>query len=307
MNEKIIHTTDYKNHFWNALRGREHSAAVFGEGRDIQTGGYVLPTASEGSYDRAIRKESLFRNIATVVRAYGGSERIFAKDCEDLAAWVPEGESIPLANGMEDFTKHSVDSHKLAAFVKLDNDFIRDAAFDFEGYLTGRMAKCFARAEDSGFLTGDGIDQPTGLLHTEKGAETGVTTSVLTYDDIVKLYFSVKPEYRRNGVWLMNDETALTLRTVKDGNGNYLWNHSSDTILGKRVEISEYMHSVENGKAPILFGDFRYYWIVLRSPVTVKRITELYVRYDQTGYLAIEFLDGKLIRREAVKALRIVA
>ena len=39
MNEKIIHTTDYKNHFWNALRGREHSAAVFGEGRDIQTGG----------------------------------------------------------------------------------------------------------------------------------------------------------------------------------------------------------------------------------------------------------------------------
>ena len=103
----------------------------------------------------------------------------------------------------------------------------------------------------------------------------------------------------------MNDETALTLRTLKDNNGNYLWDHGSDTILGKPVEISEYMPNVENGKTPILFGDFRYYWIVLRSPVTVKRITELYVRYDQTGYLAIEFLDGKLIRREAVKTLRI--
>ena len=123
----------------------------------------------------------------------------------------------------------------------------------------------------------------------------------------MKLYFSVKPEYHRNGVWLMNDETALTLRTLKDNNGNYLWDHSSDTILGKPVEICEYMPSVENGKAPVLFGDFRYYWIILRSPVTVKRITELYVRYDQTGYLAIEFLDGKIIRREAVKALRIVA
>ena len=73
------------------------------------------------------------------------------------------------------------------------------------------------------------------------------------------------------------------------------------------MEICEYMPNTENGKAPVPFGDFRYYWIVLRSPVTVKRITELYVRYDQTGYLAIEFLDGKLIRREAVKALRIVA
>ena len=44
----------------------------------------------------------------------------------------------------------------------------------------------------------------------------GITTAALTYDDVIGLYFSLKPEYRENGVWLMNDKTTLALRTMKD-------------------------------------------------------------------------------------------
>jgi len=36
----------------------------------------------------------------------------------------------------------------------------------------------------------------------------------------------------------MNDETAFYLRTLKDDDGNYLWNSNSDTIFGKEVIIS---------------------------------------------------------------------
>jgi HK97 family phage major capsid protein len=62
-----------------------------------------------------------------------------------------------------------------------------------------------------------------------------------------KLYFSVKPEYRKNGVWLMNDETALALRTLKDSAGNYLWRDSDDTILGKPVVMNSAMPSAAAG------------------------------------------------------------
>ena len=303
--KKSISKDEYWGHFWDALRGKHDSIEVVGQVHDAETGGFALPSGDEGIFDRIIRREGLFRNLATMVRTRANSGRIIAKDCSDLAAWVPENGAISLADGMNDFTTYAVDRHKLVSFVKLDNDFVHDVSFDIEEYLVNRLAGCFARAEDDGFLNGDGVDKPTGILHPEKGAETGVTASALAYDDVVKLFFSVKPEYRKNGVWLMNDETALALRTLKDNDGNYLWNHCSDTILGKRVEISEYMPGVESGKAPVLFGDFRYYWIVCRSPVTVKPITEKYVTYDQTGYLASEFLDGRLIRREAVKALRI--
>ena len=75
---------------------------------------------------------------------------------------------------------------------------------------------------------------------------------------MISLYFSVDKEYRRNGIWLMNDKTALALRKLKDIDGNYLWNQTNDTILGKQVIISEYMPDIETGTKPIAFDDFSY-------------------------------------------------
>ena len=105
----------------------------------------------------------------------------------------------------------------------------------------------------------------------------------------------------------MNDETALALRTLKDEGGNYIWNHANDTILGKKVCISEFMPSVESGSKPIVFGDFSYYWIVGRRPVSVRTLVEKFAMVDCIGYLAYEFLDGKLVRPEAIKVMEMTA
>ena len=85
--------------------------------------------------------------------------------------------------------------------------------------------------------------EPTGILHNTDGAKTALTAETLTYDDVISLYFSVDKEYRRNGIWLMNDKTALALRKLKDIDGNYLWN-------------------------------------VGRKPVTVRTLLEKFVLYD---------------------------
>ena len=103
----------------------------------------------------------------------------------------------------------------------------------------------------------------------------------------------------------MNDKTALALRKLKDADGNYLWNNSYDTILGKQVLISEFMPDIEAGAKPIAFGDFSYYWVIGRKPVSVRILVEKFTFYDQIGYLAIEFLDGKLVRSEAIKVVEI--
>ena len=195
-----------------------------------------------------------------------------------------------------------VDCHKLTILIRAAEDFVHQSTFDVEGLITGRLARAFARGEDQGFLNGSGVDEPRGLLSSE-GAETGVTTSALTYDDVIKLYFSVKPKYRKHGSWLMNDETALKLRTLKDSDGNYLWNANDNTILGKPVVISEFMPNAETGKKPILFGDFSFYWIVRRSGVTVRPITELFAKWHQIGYLAHDYHDGLLSNKEAIKTI----
>lgn len=78
-----------------------------------------------------------------------------------------------------------------------------------------------------------------------------------------------------------------------------------DEFLGHRVCISEFMPNSESGSKPIAFGDFSYYWIVCRRPVSIRPLTEQFANVDCIGYLAYELLDGKLVRPEAIKVMQI--
>jgi HK97 family phage major capsid protein len=119
------------------------------------------------------------------------------------------------------------------------------------------------------------------------------------------MYFAVKAEYHSKGTLFMIDKTALVIGKLKDDNGNYLWNPNSDTILGKPVVISEFMPCAGSGKKPVAFDDFSYYWVIDRRPVTMVPIVERFAINDQIGYIAYEFLDGKLVRQQAIKVLRV--
>ena len=298
---------EYDRSFRDYMRGNQLAEKKMSEGFISDTVAYAMPDAVNSRYEKAIAGESVMRQIAPVLAQYNGSSHILAATSEDVAEFVPETGSINIQDVAEDFTTILINRYKLATLVRLPESFVSDAAFDLEGYLIKRLAKAFARTEDQAFIAGTGTDEPVGLLDDEEGAETGASAAELTFDTVIDHYFSVKPEYRKNGVWLMNDETALTLMKLKDDAGNYLWRRSDDTIMGKPVMITEYMPNAEAGAKPILFGDFSYYWIVKRSPVTVKMLRELFALNSQIGFLATELIDGRLVRREAVKALQITS
>ena len=81
----------------------------------------------------------------------------FAASSAQFYQWVAENDTIPIYDGIDDFTINTVDSWKLAAFVKMDAAFTHDASFDIENYLIKRFAKNFGRAEDNAFINGNGI------------------------------------------------------------------------------------------------------------------------------------------------------
>lgn len=307
--ENRIHTghPEYDKQFWNSMKGVPFAEDRLEVGRSSTTGTFVLPVSADNKYEAEINKVSVFRKLASVFTRYNGAVDIITANSDDIAEFVPESESIDIRDVVDDFDTVRVTATKLATLLRLPSEFVADAAFNLEGYLNKRLAKNFARAEDKGFITGTGTDEPVGILDDTAGAETAATVETITYDDVISLYFSVKAEYRTNAVWLMNDKTALVLRKLKDSAGYYLWNNADNTILGKPVMISEYMPDAEEGTKPIAFGDFSYYWIVKRTPVSVKMLQELFALRHQTGYLAFEFIDGKLIRTDAVKVIKIAS
>ena len=293
----------YNDCFKKMIRGKNQYPDILNKARDTSSGTYFLPTPMSEKYTNEIFRQSIFRQIGTYVRAYGTGYKIYADECNDLAEFVPEGGEIPIYDMLEDFNRIPVGLHKLAVFTKINEDFVNDATFDIGKYLVKRFARNFNKAEENAFINGTGVNMPTGILNETGGAEVGVETeNPVSYEDVVELYFSVDPEYRRNAVWMMNDETAMYLRKLCDQNGNYLWNNNDNTIFGKRVIISNFMPST--GKV-MAFGDFSYYWVVGRSPVSVRTLKEKFVIQDQLGYLAVEYLDGKLTRSDAIKVLQV--
>lgn len=301
-----VNQPEYHNHFWNYLMGKEDNKKFLDLGRKT-TGAYVMPTTSSKKFEDKLNAESLFRQLATYHYAPNGPSSILAKVNTDSAEWVGPGGAINAYDAINDFSTYKLNDHKLAVIMQLDASFLHDNHNIFESYFTDRLVKDFSHAEERGFINGTGEDMPTGILAEDGGAEVGVTADAISFENVVKLFFSAKPEYRKNGVWMMSSETALAIRSLTDAAGQPLWNHANDTILGKKVYISEYMPGAESGSKPIAFGDFSYYWIVERTSMTIRTLRERFFETDQIGYLAFELLDGKLIRPEAIKVMQMTA
>jgi HK97 family phage major capsid protein len=158
---------------------------------------------------------------------------------------------------------------------------------------------------------GDGSGKPTGVF-VASGAPVGATAaraSLITFDEVIDLFYSLKPPYRIRAVFVTNDSVLKQLRKVKDGSGQYIWQPSvkegtPDTVLGKPVYTSAFVPEIAAGSLSLAFGDFSYYWIADRREIRFKVLNELYAERDQIGFFATERVDGKLILPEAVKLLK---
>lgn len=295
-------SSNYNHSFWNAMKGEASDYRDIQEG--YNSGSYVMPDESRQKLEAALAKENLFRRFATVVNLSVSDGVIQAISSTGEAELVEEGEAFP--ESADTFTQFPVKSYKLASMSRLNKSFVLDTNFDLEKYLSNDFAKRFGRAEENIFINGNGTTQPRGVLTNNADVITEANNAI-SYDEVTKLYFSLKAEYRKDAVFLMHDDTAMQLRLLKDNAGNYLWNASNDTIFGKPVVTSSYMPEIAAGAKPIVFGDLSYYWIVERQPLSIKRFNELYVLQGQIGFAGHERIDGKLIQPDAVRILQVRA
>lgn len=270
-------------------------------------GGYLVPEEFEKKLIMALEEENIFRRLATVIKT-GGERIIPMETARGEAAWVEEEQLIPESDAA--FGQIRIGAHKLATRIKISNELMQDSAFDMASYIAGNFGRRMGEKEEDAFFNGDGSGKPLGIMAATGGAQVGVTASGdITFDNVIELYHSLSLPYRRKAVFLISDATAMALRKVKDGNQQYIWQNSvtadrPDMLFGRPVYTSRFMPEPTTGKIAMLFGDMKYYWIADRTTRTFKRLNELYAETDQTGFIATQRVDGKLILPEAVKALK---
>jgi HK97 family phage major capsid protein len=220
---------------------------------------------------------------------------------------VDETREIPTSDGS--FGQVTLSAYKLATMIKVSHELLSDSAFPLESFLAQDFGRRMGTLEEEAFLMGDGIKKPTGVLKNAQIGATAVKATDITFDEVMDLYHSLKSPYRNKAVFIANDMTIKTLRKLKDGNGQYLWQPSivagtPDTILGRPIYVSGYMPVIAASAKAMVFGDFSYYWIADRQGRTFERLQELFSATDQVGFKATQRVDGILTLPEAVQVLQ---
>ncbi len=301
----------YRKSFWNAMRTktiRPEVANALQEGTDSE-GGYLVPDEFEKTLVEALEEENIFRKLAHVITTSSGDRKIPVVATKGSASWVDEEGTISESD--DTFGQVSIGAYKLGTLIKVSNELLSDSVFDLESYISKEFGRRIGSKEEDAFFNGDGVGKPIGIFNKTGGADTGVTAAsatAITADEIIDLFYSLNAPYRKNAVWVMNDSTVKAIRKLKDNNGNYLWQPAltagtPDTLLGRPVYTSSYVPAIAAGKKTIAFGDFGYYWIADRQGRNFKKLSELYAATDQTGFVATQRVDGKLILPEAIKVL----
>ena len=303
---------EYKQAVLNALRSNFRQVSnIMQEGVDAD-GGYLVPDEYDSRLITKLTEENVIRRLGHRLST-SGDHKINIAASTPAAAWIEEGESLTVGDAT--FDQIILDAHKLHVAVKVTEELLYDSMFDIENYLFDAFGKALANAEEDAFINGDGNGKPLGILAAAGGAQTGVTTAsstAITADEVINLVYSLKRPYRKNAVFIMNDQTIAAIRKLKDGNGMYMWQPAltagePDRLLGYPVHTSQFMPTIAAGAKTIAFGDFSYYNIGDRGSRSLGELRELFAGNGMVGFLAKERVDGKLVLPEAVQCLQMKA
>lgn len=297
------------------LEGKGLTTAVAAEG------GYLVDPQTADTIRSVLKSTASIRMVANVVTVEATSFDVLVDHSDMGSGWATEtgpiGESeTPIIERI------SIPLHELSAMPKASQRLLDDSAFDIDGWLAGRIADKFARAEASAFIAGDGIDKPKGFLSHPKVAEqtwnwgklgyiatgnAGDFATVNASDAIVDLVYSLNATYRANATFVMNSKTAGAVRKMKDADGRFLWSDGLAAaeparLMGYPVLIAEDMPDIAAGTFAIAFGDFNAGYTVadrpdlrvLRDPFSAKPHVLFYaskrVGGDVSDFAAIKLL-----------------
>ena len=251
---------------------------------------YPAMPSVDSKLDDTLAKYNPFRKVASIFNIEGEGS-IVVTTANGIATIVDEAGALPEVSDESKEIRFS--SYKIGSLAKLKLAFINDRNFNVENYLSTKFAKRFGIAEENLIVNGTGNKEPLGIMNSGIAKSTA---SALTYDEVVKLFFSLDKDLRVNATWMMSDEMAMKLRSVKDSNGYPLFN--GERIFNKEVMI---INSLDENT--ILFGDFSYLYILIRKPLSVRVLTEILIACGGYGYAGIERIDAKITDINAIKAL----
>lgn len=307
--EDPVEPSEERKAFAAYLRGGNNAPAdelkVLTVSSDPQ-GGYLAPAEMSTEFIRDLVEFSPVRTVASV-RSTGAPSVIYPKRTGITnAKW--KGETQTQEASEPSFGQAELVVKEVNTFVDVSNQLLADSAGQAEAEVRLALAEDFGQKEGAAFVNGNGVLEPEGIITNAEIAETlnGHATN-LSADALITLLYALPAQYRNSGAWGLNGTTLATIRKLKDGQGNYLWQPSyqagqPETILGRPVVEMIDMPDVASGTFPIIYGDWSGYRIVDRVGLSILvnpylRATEGITRIHATRRVAGGVIQAAKFRK----------
>jgi HK97 family phage major capsid protein len=294
------------------LEGKALSAAVNSDG------GYLVDPQTSDIVKSVLNTTASIRAIASVVNVEATSYDVLVDHSDVGAGWATEASTVGESDTPQ-IDRITVQLHELSALPKASQRLLDDAAFDIEGWLAGRIADKFARAEAGAFINGDGIDKPKGFLaHSTVDNDvwawgnlgyvpTGVAGDI-TPDAIVDVVYALGAQYRANASFVMNSKTAGLVRKLKDMDGRFLWSDGLAAgeparLMGYPVLIAEDMPDAGADAFAMAFGDFNAGYTIAERP-DLRILRDPFSAKPHVLFYATKRVGGDVSDFAAIKLLK---
>jgi HK97 family phage major capsid protein len=239
----------------------------------------------------------------------------------DEAETFWEGETeAPQTGDTPQVGEWAIPVHEQRTILKATQKVLEDADVNIEEWLINKGGAKMARAENSAFVTGNGVGRPRGFLDYPDGTDltnsierfqTGVSGDFAAAPDgtdvMRTMMASLKSNYRGNAYWFMNRTTEGEVLLLKDSDGRPLWQPSvqsgvPSSLMGRPIALFEDMPDTTAGALAMAYGDMRQgYQIVDRTGISILRDPFSYKPY--VGFYMRKRVGGAVINGEALKIL----
>ena len=299
------------------LEGKALSTAVAADG------GYLIDPKTADTIMSMLSSTASVRAIANVVNVEATSFDVLIDRSDVGSGWATETASTT-ETATPIIERISIRLHQLSAMPKASQRLLDDSAFDVEGWLAGKIAERFIRAESAAFVNGDGIDKPKGFLLPPKVADATWTWGNIGYvptgaaadfaptnsaDAIVNLVYSLAADYRANATFVMNSKTAGAVRKMKDADGRFMWSDGlalaePSRLMGYPVLVCEDMPDIAANAYAIAFGDFNAGYTIAERP-DVRVLRDPFSAKPHVLFYALKRVGGDVSDFAAIKLLKI--
>ncbi|WP_029004770.1 phage major capsid protein [Azorhizobium doebereinerae] len=272
-------------------------------------GGYLAPVEISTEFVRDLTEFSPIRALASVRTTSSPAVTYPKRTGITNAKW--KGELQAAEASEPGFAQLEIPVREVNTFVDISNQLLADSAGVAEAEVRLALAEDFGQKEGAAFVKGDGVLEPVGLL-TDPAVTAllnGHATNLAT-DALISLMYALPAAYRNRGTWLLNGTTLATIRKLKDGQGNYLWQPAfqagqPETILGRPVVEAVDMPDVAANATPILFGDFgTAYRIVDRVALSILVNPYLLATNGITRIHATRRVGAGVVQPKALRKLK---